>query len=411
MAGIKIYDSECIGCGACVTVCLYDALNINDNDIVQVNYEKCTLCGACASECPTVAIEIEAQRSEQEDKADYHGIWVYAEQWDGKYLDVVFELLTEARKLANELDEYLGVIAVGSIICDAAKKFITYGADKVFIIENDDLAIPNDEVYAYLITKAVRKYKPAIMLYGATAFGRSMAPRIAGKLNTGLTADCTKLEIDKDKKLLLQTRPAFGGNVMATIICPEHRPQMATVRPKVFKMQILLDDHQGKIIKEGVDFNNFQSKSVIEKVIDFPKNEFRIEDAEIVVAGGAGFTNKEEFGLVKELSDALEGSVAGSRCAVDACYCSHSSQVGQTGKVIAPKIYIAAGISGAIQHMVGMESSSLIIAINKDPDAAIFQIADIGMVGDVKKVIPALIQAIKKTKEKKPPRLPYNFLS
>ena len=401
MAGIKIDYDECIGCGECINVCLYDALNINDEDIAEVNLEKCTLCGACASECPADAIEVEAERSSQKDKDDYHGIWVYAEQWSGSHHDVVFELLTEARRLADDLGEYLGVIAVGSNIKEAAQEFITYGADKVFILEHDDLAIPNDEVYAYLITKAVQKYKPAVMLYGATAFGRSLAPRIAGKLNTGLTADCTKLEIDKEKKLLLQTRPAFGGNVMATIVCPEHRPQMATVRPKVFKKQIELDDPQGKIINEDVDLDTFESKSVIEKIIAFTKNEFRLEDAEVVVAGGAGFANNEEFALVKELADALDGSVGGSRCAVDACYCSHSSQVGQTGKVIAPRIYIAAGISGAIQHMVGMENSSLIIAINKDPDAAIFQIADIGMVGDAKKIIPALIQAVNKAKEKK----------
>lgn len=396
MSGIRINDSECIGCGECINVCLYDALNINDDDIAQVNHEKCTLCSACVSECPTDAIEIETQRSFQKDKDDYHGIWVYAEQWDDKYHDVVFELLTEARRLADDLDEYLGVIAVGSNIKEAAQEFITYGADKVLVLEDDNLTIPNDEVYAYLITKAVQKYKPAVMLYGATAFGRSLAPRVAGKLNTGLTADCTKLEIDKDNKLLLQTRPAFGGNVMATIVCPEHRPQMATVRPKVFKMQPVSDGYQGQLISEEVNFTNFHSKSIIEQVIDFPINESRIEDAEIVVAGGAGFTSKEEFVVVKELADALGGSVGGSRCAVDASYCEHSSQIGQTGKVIAPKIYIAAGISGAIQHMVGMENSSLIIAINKDPDAAIFQIADLGIVGDAVDILPILTKAVKK---------------
>lgn len=400
MAKIIIDKDLCSGCGSCISACLYDALDINDDGVAAADADKCKLCGACVSECPFDAISIEGGQEANDDKDTYHGVWVYVEQWDGKIHDVAFELLTEARQLAADLGEDLSAVLIGYNIDDAAQELNKYGANNIYLFNEKTLAVPNEETYAYLMETLIKKHKPAVVLYGATAFGRSLAPRVAAKLDTGLTADCTFLSIDKERKLLEQTRPAFGGNVMATILCAEHRPQMATVRPKVFKKEALSTPGKCHVIYEAADLNNFEPVSRILQVVDFQSKGLRVEDAEIVVAGGAGFSCQEDFALVKELADLMGGCVGASRAAVDAGFASHPSQVGQTGKVIAPKLYIACGIAGAIQHLVGMENSEFIIAINKDPDASIFQIADIGIVGDVKVVLPKLIDQIKSRKAK-----------
>ncbi|MDD4752155.1 MAG: electron transfer flavoprotein subunit alpha [Desulfitobacteriaceae bacterium] len=400
MARIIIDKDLCTGCGSCISACLYDALELNDDGVAVVDADKCNICRACVSECPFEAISVEGAQNIKDDKDDYHGIWVYAEQWDGKLHDVAFELLTEARQLSADLGEDLSAVLIGHNVKSDAAELNKFGANNIYLFDDSTLAIPNEETYAYLMADLITKYKPAVVLYGATAFGRSLAPRIAAKLNTGLTADCTFLSIDKERKLLQQTRPAFGGNVMATILCPEHRPQMATVRPKVFKKEALSSPEKCNVIIETVNLNDFEPKSHIIEVVGFQNKELRVEDAEIVVAGGAGFACQEDFALTKELADLLGGCVGASRAAVDAGYASHPNQVGQTGKVIAPKIYIACGIAGAIQHLVGMENSDFIIAINNDPDASIFQIADIGIVGDVKVVLPKLIEKIKSHKAK-----------
>lgn len=398
MSKLLIQREDCTGCGSCLSACLYGALELKDDGIVQVDEDKCTLCRACVSECLFEVLSIEGGKEVRDDKEDYHGVWVYAEQWQGEVNDVALEILTEAKKLAGDLGEELSAVLIGHGMEDNSSELVKYGAQKVYLLMDQSLAVPDEETYAFLMADLVYKYKPAIVLYGATAFGRSLAPRIAAKLDTGLTADCTLLAIDKERKLLQQTRPAFGGNVMATILCPEHRPQMATVRPKVFKKEALDSQDKGEFISEKVDLAGFDVKSRILEVIGFQDKESRVEDAEIVIAGGAGFTCPEDFALVKELADLLGGCVGASRAAVDLGYAGHSRQVGQTGKVIAPKVYIACGIAGAIQHIVGMENSDFIIAINNDPDAAIFQLADIGIVGDVKAVLPKLIAQIKARK-------------
>lgn len=398
MSKLLIQKENCTGCGSCLSACLYGALDLNDDGIVVVDEDKCTLCGACTSECPFEVLSIEGGKETRVEKDDYHGIWVYAEQWQGQINDVAFELLTEARQLAEDLGEELSAVLIGDGMENKASELIKYGAKNVYVIMDKSLAVPDEETYAFLMSDLVNKYKPTIILYGATAFGRSLAPRIAAKVDTGLTADCTFLAIDKEKKLLQQTRPAFGGNVMATILCPEHRPQMATVRPKVFKKEELASPDQGHTIKESANLSGFDVKSRILEIVGFQNKELRVEDAEVVIAGGAGFVCPEDFALVKELADLLGGCVGATRAAVDLGYAGHPRQVGQTGKVIAPKIYVACGIAGAIQHVVGMENSEFIIAINNDPDAAIFQLADIGIVGDVKVVLPKLIAQIKAQK-------------
>ena len=396
MSEIRIDLEKCIGCEACVSSCLYGALSMDDGHAV-CDPDTCALCGACVDVCPVEAIELIGGKKEKAGKEDYHGVWVYAEQWQGKINDAVFELLSVARGLAADLDEDLSAVLIGNDI-DNAEELIRYGAKTVYYLKDERLRVPDDETYGLLLSDLIMEKKPAAVLYAATTFGRSMAPRVAAKLQTGLTADCTKLAIDKERKLLQQTRPAFGGNVMATILCPEHRPQMATVRPRVFKKSLPETDNTGEIITIPARINEQEIKSRILEVLAIVSKEMRVEDAEIVVAGGAGFASKEDFGLVKELADALGGCVGASRAAVDLGYAGHISQVGQTGKVIAPKLYIACGISGAIQHMVGMENSDYIVAINNDPDAPIFQIADVSIVGDVMKVLPQLTASVKAAK-------------
>lgn len=395
MSGLKIEKAACIGCGVCVNACLYGALTLDTENTVAVDAGACALCGACVSECPAGALALDGGKEARADKADYHGVWVYAEQWQGAIHASAYELLSEARQLAADLGETLSAVLIGHDMAAGARALADYGAAEVYLLDAPALATPDDETYAHLLARLVKERKPAVVLYGATAFGRSLAPRVAAALQTGLTADCTALAIDREQKLLQQTRPAFGGNVMATILCPEHRPQMATVRPKVFKKSPPEQSAAGTIIPIMPDLSGFAIKSRILEVVDFVSNELRVEDAEIVVAGGAGCATPETFALVRQLAAMLGGCVGASRAAVDLGYAGHAAQVGQTGKVIAPKLYIACGIAGAIQHLVGMENAEFIIAINKDPDAAILQIADIGIVGDVEEVLPELIRQLK----------------
>ena len=399
MSEIRIDIETCIGCEACVSSCLYEALSMDDGH-AAVDPDKCALCGSCVDVCPVGAIELIGGKKEKADKGDYHGVWVYAEQWQGQINDAVFELLSTARDLAADLEEDLSAVLIGSEIADA-EELIRYGAKTVYYLKDEGLAVPDDETYAMLLSDLIREKKPAAVLYAATTFGRSMAPRVAATLQTGLTADCTKLAIDKERKLLQQTRPAFGGNVMATILCPEHRPQMATVRPKVFKKSLPETENEGSIEIVPVNIDETAVKTKILEVLELAGKELRVEDAEIVVSGGAGFASKEDFELVRKLADAMGGCVGASRAAVDLGYAPHVSQVGQTGKVIAPKLYIACGISGAIQHLVGMENAEYIVAINKDPNASIFQIADVSIVGDIMEILPKLTDAVIAAKQAK----------
>lgn len=390
---INIIGEKCIGCGLCVRKCPFNAIEIKDRKAVIL--DNCTLCGACVSSCKPGAIDFRKDEAEQrEDFTNYRGLWVFGEQKENSVLQVVYELLGEGRKLADALSVPLSVVLLGSKLEEQASALIAYGADNVYLVENESLEKYNDELYTDIFVQLINKFKPEIILIGATSYGRSLAPRVASRLGTGLTADCTELAIDPETKNLLQTRPAFGGNLMATIICPDKRPQMATVRPKV--MQPMEPDYsrKGEIIRPDVEMPENLQVKVIETVHSVYE-KVNLTEADIIVSGGRGLGDARNFELVRELAEILGGAVGASRATVDAGWIDYSHQIGQTGKTVGPKVYFACGISGAVQHLAGMSSSDIIIAINKDPDAPIFKIATYGIVGDVLEVLPELIREFK----------------
>ena len=390
---INIIDEKCVGCGVCVSACPFDAIDIKDDKAVIL--DNCTICGSCVSSCNFDAIDFQKEESDDTiDKSEYHGIWVFGEQRNNEVLPVVFELLGEGRKLAEELAVPLSVVLMGSNLADKAHTLISYGADNVYTVEDESLETYNDQSYTDIFTQLVNTYKPEIILIGATTYGRSLAPRIASRLNTGLTADCTYLSIDKETGNLMQTRPAFGGNLMATIVCPDRRPQMSTVRPKVMKPIEPDSTRTGEVIRPNVNIPENIKIKVIDQVQTLCE-KVSLTEADIIVAGGRGMGEPKNFELVKELADVLGGAVGATRATVDAGWIDYSHQVGQTGKTVGPKVYFACGISGAVQHLAGMSSSDIIIAINKDADAPIFKVATYGIVGDVLEVLPELIKEFK----------------
>jgi electron transfer flavoprotein alpha subunit len=287
---------------------------------------------------------------------------------------------------------------MGKNVKDVAKNAIAYGADQAILVEGDEYYTYNTDGATYAMCALIEKYAPAVVLYGATNNGRDLGPRVACKLETGLTADCTALDIDEETGLLMSTRPTFGGNLMATIACPDHRPQMSTVRPGVFKKPALDASRTGEIVEEELHLDPAQQRVKLVERIKEVAQAVNLEEAEIIVAGGRGLKEKENFKLVEELAQVLGGTVGASRAAVDADWIPHAHQVGQTGKTVAPKLYIAIGISGAIQHLAGMSGSKTVVAINKDADAPIFGVADYGIVGDLFEVVPAMIEEIKALK-------------
>jgi electron transfer flavoprotein alpha subunit len=310
---------------------------------------------------------------------------------------VALELLGTGRKLADALDVDLTAVLFGSDE-DEARELIRWGADRVLHAKNPLLDKFNDEPYSKLMINLIKEHKPEIVLAGATAIGRSFLPRVAGRLKTGLTADCTALEIDEETGNLLQIRPAFGGNIMATILCPESRPQMATVRPRVMKKNVYNPERTGNIINVPVDNLTSRTK-VLDTVNETSESMINLQDAEIIISGGRGLGGPKGFEILRELAILLGGTVGSSRAAVDEGWIPYRHQVGQTGKTVCPKIYIACGISGAVQHLVGMQSSDIIIAINKNSEAPIFNVATYGIIGDLYEVVPHLIKKIKEAKQ------------
>ncbi|NTW72811.1 MAG: electron transfer flavoprotein subunit alpha/FixB family protein, partial [Eubacteriaceae bacterium] len=308
-------------------------------------------------------------------------------------MPVVIELLGEGRKLADEIGVSLCAILLGEDVEDLAKELIQYGADSVYLAEDRRLKEYSTEGYTKIISDAINEIKPEVVLVGATNIGRDLAPRIAARVDTGLTADCTSLEIDPDDKKIKQTRPAFGGNLMATIICPNHRPQMSTVRPGVMDKALKNDERTGNIKKLSIRLSDEDIKTKLISTVKTKRELVSLADAEVIVSGGKGLKNQEGFELIRQLADKFGGVVGASRAAVDEGWIDHSHQVGQTGTTVKPKIYIACGISGAIQHLAGMQESGTIIAINKDENAPIFNVADYGIVGDLYQVVPKLIQS------------------
>jgi len=395
---LNIDLEKCIGCGACESACPFGAISLKDGKAV-VDGEKCRFCGSCIEVCGMKAITMQKEEvKDAVDKSLYKGVWVYAEQRHGEISSVVFELLNKGSELAKTLNVPLSAILIGSNISAKAQDLINRGADKVYVYDDPILAEFQDDPYSCILADLIKEEKPEIVLMGATNIGRSFASRVAAKIYTGLTADCTALEIDTETRNLMQTRPAFGGNIMATILTPRHRPQMATVRHKVFKEAKVQEGRTGEVINKTIDAQKIINRT---KFIGFFKDQsadVNISDADIIVSGGRGLGNPEGFKLIKELADLLGGAVGASRAAVDSDWIPYSHQVGQTGRTVAPKIYIACGISGQIQHMVGMSSSDTIIAINKDKDCPMMQTATYSLVGDLYEIIPAIIKEIKNVK-------------
>ena len=423
----RLLEGKCIACGArCESACPVDAVVMNEAGEPEIIPEKCIGCVKCVKVCPAQAIEMFFTPEEQnvldeilkqQEKgavveevdeeaaalaatlAAYSGVWVFVEQTEGEPHKVSWELLGKGRELADTLGVELAAVVVGDSVAQLCEEAFAYGADKAYLVDAPVFRYYRTESYLQAICHLVDRYRPEIILMGATGLGRDLAGAVATVMKTGLTADCTGLGID-DKRNLMQTRPAFGGNIMATIMCDKFRPQMATVRPHVMTMPERQQGRPGEIVRETCPV---REEDILVKVLDIisdkkGKEHVDIAGAEFIVSGGRGMMGKENFALLQELADELNGIVGASRSAVDAGWMPQDRQVGQTGKTVRPKIYIACGISGAIQHLVGMQDSDLIIAINRDKDAPIFEVATYGIVGDLFQVVPAITKKLRELK-------------
>ncbi len=392
---LKVDIEKCIGCGECEEVCSFGAISVVDEK-AKVDQDLCSLCGTCVDTCPEGALEMESEGPDKEkrDLSSWKGVWVVAEVRGDDFAPVTFELLGKARELADTLSVPVTAVVIGSGVKERARDLIARGADRVIVADHPELSSFIDEAYSKIVAHLAKKERPEIILAGATAMGRAFIPQVATMLETGLTADCTGLEIEEGGRNLLQTRPAFGGNLMATIICDDHRPQMATVRPHVLKALEPDESRDGEI----VDFE--PSPELLEhrvKVVESVMEESEgpgLTDAEIVVTAGRGLEKKENLHLVERLAHCLDAGIGATRAITDAGWISGNHQIGQTGVTVSPKLYIACGVSGAIQHLVGMQGSDIIVAINKDKDAPIFDVATYAVVGDVKEVLPELIKKV-----------------
>ncbi len=392
MSGLKINTDQCVGCSQCIQPCPVEALEM----IGGKAYENgnCIYCGICVNACPVNAITIEKSKKENGD-VSHHGIWVFVEYDREGVLPVSYELISEGRRLANTQQETLSVILVG----EGANRFINgfnqYGVDQIYAINGDFHIYEKEHGVANAIIEITKKLKPNILLIGATAYGRSLAPRVAASVNTGLTADCTELKINVETGLLEQTRPAFGGNLMATITCPNHRPQMATVRPGVMTIQEVASQ-KPKVI--SIPFNWSTDYGITLLSTHYEKDTHSLREADFILVAGKGVGSAKNLKLIKQLADKLGASLGVSRPLVDLGWSEYQYQIGQTGISIAPKRLIAFGISGAIQHLAGISKAETIIAINTDAEAPIFGIADYQVVGDCVEIAKQLIEAIDQKK-------------
>ncbi len=389
-----IVDADkCIGCGICEDTCAFGAITVEDG--LAIVGDTCTLCGSCVDNCEVEALHIEGgEKTVQVDLAAWSGIWIFAESRHGVLAPVALELLGIGRKLADQRGVPLTGVLFGDNVATQCSMLVASGADKVLLADHPALGQYREDVYGRVLEGLIKEYKPEVVLAGATAIGRSVIPQVATVLGAGLTADCTGLDIREEDGMLLQTRPAFGGNIMATIECPHSRPQMATVRPNVMAPAAPDDNRSGEVVSLELDDELLASRvEVLETVVNNDE-QVNIQEVEVLVAGGRGVESEKGFELIQELASELNGAVAASRAAVDAGWVNYPHQVGQTGKTVSPKLYFACGISGAIQHAVGMQSAETVVAINRDEKAPIFDIATYGLVGDLFEIVPLLIKKI-----------------
>ncbi|HYE68413.1 MAG TPA: electron transfer flavoprotein subunit alpha [Anaerovoracaceae bacterium] len=411
---IQVINEKCKGCTLCVKVCPFEAIEMKDK--LAVINEKCTMCNQCIPACNFEAI-IKTEETEKGpvDLSAYKDVWVFTEQREGKLMNVALEILGEGYRISREISSDTKVCAVlaGGKVEHLIDELYACGADRVYVASDPLLEKYTTDGYTKVIADAIKEYKPEIVLFGATHIGRDLAPRIAARLDTGLTADCTRLDVntanyidylekfttmntkDMDRndgnKDLKQTRPAFGGNLMATIICPTHRPQMSTVRPGVMDKLERVEGKNGERVDLKLNLKKEDFSVEVLEVVKAAKQMVSLTDAQIICSGGRGLGDASGFELIRKFADAVGGVVGASRAAVDSGWIDQCHQVGQTGTTVKPKIYFACGISGAIQHLAGMQTSDVIVAINKNPDAPIFEVADYGLVGDLFKIIPELI--------------------
>jgi electron transfer flavoprotein alpha subunit len=382
----------CNGCKRCERTCPYGGVEVVDGKAHIL--ERCTSCGACIEVCKEKAISSDAQPKAIPDFSDRKGVWVFAEQRQGALGKVTPELLGKAQELAETLNHDVAAILIGQDVKNLADELMEWGADKVYLADAPELKDYRTGAYSKVICELVERHKPNILLMGATHIGRDLAPRVSRRVGVGLTADCTELTIDPNEGLLLQTRPAFGGNVMATIANRYSRPQMATVRPGV--MEARKNRKANAVcISHQTTFTGEEIGTTVLEIVKEKKRDVDLAGAKTIVAGGRGVGDEKGFRMLRDLAALMDGEVAGTRVAVEEGWITSEEQVGQTGQSVRPELYIACGISGAIQHRAGMMNSRYIVAINRDPRAAIFQVADWGIVGDLREVIPEMIRQLK----------------
>jgi len=401
---VVVHEDKCKGCKLCVAACPYAAISIQEKKAVL--NAGCTNCGACIDSCEFDAISFEGSEERiRMDVASFEGIYIFIEQDNQTASKVSLELLGKARGLADEFlkqgkNQIVTAILIGYELGSIADELIYYGADHVIIMKDEPFRMYQTDIYTKAIVQIAREKKPEILLFGATPLGRDLAPRVANRLRTGLTADCTALEICTKEGILLQTRPAFGGNIMATIVCPDNRPQMATVRPGVMKKSLRDPERTGTKEMMNMDLDE---KDFITRILDIvasTQKHVKLEDAKIIVAGGHGVNNPEGFEILEALAAELGAEVGASRAAVDAGWIGQDHQIGQTGKTVQPDLYIACGISGSIQHLAGMSQSKYIISINNDRKSPIVSASDVTFIGDLFQVVPMLTDKIREYKEK-----------